>query len=190
MLILAFFFSITPMLLLGLSFNFFSTDTMVMLLQVAYSGSLIAQRSPTFLNLWAAQWDFHTAHSCNTTHLPQRSSSWVKDKCVPRAFYSIPGADVLHDYGKMVAWWFHSQVGIRHQHPLQCNPRSGYMGYGWGCATDRGRRQGIRRILFLDFYAAIKKRLCFSFSRASTPTSCMHPPTECVPCFYYSCSLR
>lgn len=63
-------------------------------------------------------------------------------------------------------------------------------GYGWGCATERGRRQGIRRILFLDFCAAIKKGLCFSFSRASTPTSCMLPPTACVPCFCYGCSLR
>lgn len=58
------------------------------------------------------------------------------------------------------------------------------------CHREMGRRKGFSRTLFLDSSPAIKKGLCFSLSRASTPTSCTHPPTACVLCFYYSCSLR
>lgn len=58
------------------------------------------------------------------------------------------------------------------------------------CHREKGQRKGFSRILFLDSRPAIKKGLCFSLSRASTPTSCMHPPTACVLCFYYGCSLR
>lgn len=58
------------------------------------------------------------------------------------------------------------------------------------CHRERGTRKGSSGILLLDSSAAIKKGLCFSFSRASTPTSCTHPPTACVLCFYYGCSLR
>lgn len=60
----------------------------------------------------------------------------------------------------------------------------------WKSHRERGRRKGFSRILFLDPSPAIKEGLCFSLSRASTPTSCMHPPTACVLCFYYGCSLR